>query len=156
MCKIKILSFSLILLLFSVCCSKPTKYNILDIRAIDLILKYEQEIDIKLSNLEIIDITALTNQKIIDNLNLKLARINENSDEIFSIVLLDKNGNGSHNDFDIDLIALAPNNWLELNGERFNHLNFVPIKENQTIYIYDHYETILDIDERMVKTSLSM
>jgi thiol-disulfide isomerase/thioredoxin len=74
---------------------------------------------------------------------------------MFSIVLLDKNGNGLHDDFGIDLIALAPNNWLELNGERFNHLNFVPIKENQAIYIYDHFEAIRDINERMAKTSLS-
>ena len=155
MFKIKILNFSLIILLFSSCFSKPTKYNILDIKAIDLKLKYEQEIDFKLSNLDIIDITAFTNQKVIDNLNLKIARSSENSDKIFSIVLLDKNGNGRHNDYGIDLIAMAPNNWIELSGERFNQLDFVPLQENQSIYVYGHFETIVYIDESIVKTSFT-
>lgn len=143
-----------ILFLFS-CLSNKTKEEKLVIHGIDLKLAHEQEIDFKLSDLGIIDISALSNNNVIDNLNLKVARSIENTDEMFSIVLLDKNGNGFHNDFDIDLIALAPNNWLELNGERFNRLNFVPLKENQSIYIYNHFETLANIDERIIKTLLS-
>lgn len=143
-----------LLFLFS-CTSNQTMEKTLIIHDIDLKLAHEQEIDIKLSGLGVIDVTALSNKNVLDNLNLKVAKSNENTDEMFSIVLLDKNGNGMHNDFNIDLIALAPNNWLELNGERFNLLNFIPLKENQSIYIYGHFETLVEIDESMVKTSLS-
>lgn len=148
-------SLILALLLLASCTSNRNKEKKLIIHDIDLKLSHEQEIDTKLSTLGIIDMTALSNKKILDNFNLKVARYDKNKDEIFSIVLLDKNGNGLHNDFNVDLIALAPNNWSELNGDRFWRLNFVPLKENHSIYIYNHFETIVAIGKSMIKTSLS-
>jgi thiol-disulfide isomerase/thioredoxin len=150
------ISFMVILhLVFFSCTSNQTAEKTLFVDDIDLKLAHEQEIDIKLASLGIIDITDLTSKEVLDNLNLKIARSSTNIGEMFSIVLLDKNRNGLHSDLNVDLIALAPNQWDVLDGRRFSYLNCVPFKENQSIFIYDHFETIIELNEELVRTSLS-
>jgi hypothetical protein len=123
------ISFVVILhLVFFSCTSNQTAEKTLFVDDIDLKLAHEQRIDMKLASLGIIDITDLTSKNALDNLNLKVARSSTNIDEMFSIVLLDKNGNGLHSDLNVDLIALAPNQWAVLDGSRFSYLNFVPFK----------------------------
>ncbi len=122
---------------------------------IELKLRHENEIDMKLSNIGVIDITALSNNNILANLNLKVAMNDVNENELVSIILLDKNGNGLHDDFNIDLFAFAPYKWSKLSGQRFNRLNFYPLKKNQSIFVYGQFETIITVTENMVITSPS-
>lgn len=146
--------FFLFIILLSSCFSDKSQNRELAISDIELILIDEQEIEVSLSNIGVIDITQLSNKKIIDNLNLKVARVIDDK-KPYSIILLDKNGNGKHNDFNVDLFAFAPNQWSNLNGERFQILNFFPLIKNQPLLIYDHYEIISQFEDSTIKTLIS-
>lgn len=144
--------FAIIFCLFS--CTSGTKETELIVTDLELKLKHENLIDLKLSQLGIIDITALTNENTIGDLNLKVAKT-KFADENFTLILLDKNGNGKHNDYNIDLLALAPNNWSVLNARRFLDLNFFPFQVNNSINIYKQFNTVIDINEDIVTVSKS-
>lgn len=136
-----------LLVLVSFSCSKNEKM-ILQVR--DVVLKIDEEsfIENKLAELGIIDITAFVKQSTIDQLHLKLARSeNKKGENMISIIMLDKNGNGTHSDFGVDMIALAPNNWNELNATRFSLLSFIPYQENQTILHNNRFLKISELGE---------
>lgn len=146
----------LFVLILMSCSYQRQGRKVLAVHDLELELADESLLEQKLSSLGIIDITALIKQRTIDQLHLKLARnIDAKNADVISIVLLDKNGNGSHNDFGEDMIALAPNNWNKINAFRFDRLNFSPIQENQTLLIRDHYMTISELGELEVKITPS-
>ena len=146
--------FFLLPILLSSCFSYKSQIRQFTITDIELVLVDEREIEFSLSNIGVIDITQLANKETIDNLDLKVARIVDDK-KPYSIVLLDKNGNGKHNDFNIDLLAFAPNQWSNLNGERFQRLNFFPLNKYQSFFIYDHFETINHFEDNNLETSIS-
>jgi len=139
-----------LVVLFSFSCGKNEQIT-LPLREVVLKLDNEPQIESKLANLGIIDITAFVKQSTVDQLHLKLAR---NSDakngEVITIFMLDKNGNGLHSDYDVDMMALAPNNWDVLNANRFIRLNFLPINQNQVLFIINRYMTISEVTESEV------
>jgi thiol-disulfide isomerase/thioredoxin len=97
----------------------------------------------------------LIKPKTITDLNLRVARRYQSSNSNFSLILLDKNGNGTIGETDIDLIAFAPNQWKELNGSRFNWLNFVPIQKSHPLYISNEFKEITEINDEYVIVSTS-
>ncbi len=136
-----------LLVVFSSSCNRNDK-TILLMRDIELKIDHESLIEGKLSELEIIDITSFVKQSTVDQLHLKLVQNkNVKDQEVISMIMLDKNGNGLHNDYDIDMIALAPNNWDVLNAERFNRLNFLPINQIQVLFLNNRYMIISEVDE---------
>jgi thiol-disulfide isomerase/thioredoxin len=136
-----------LLILFSSSCNRNDK-TILLMRDIELKMDYESVIETKLAELDIIDITAFVKPSTIEKLHLKLARnIKANDKEGITMILLDINGNGLHNDYGVDMMALAPNNWDVLNADRFNRLNFLPINQNQVLLINNQYLTISEVTE---------
>lgn len=127
----------------------------LKLEKIELHLNDLNEIEYSLGRLGIIEITDLIKPKTITDLNLKVARTDEGSIRNFSLILLDKNGNGITGETDIDLVAFAPNQWEELNGSRFNWLNFVPIQNSHPLYIFNQFEEITEITDEFIVVSTS-
>jgi thiol-disulfide isomerase/thioredoxin len=139
-----------------VCCSPMNGNNEkLKLERIELQLNDVNELEYSLGRLGIIEITDLIKPKTITDLNLRVARRYESSDSNFSLILLDKNGNGTIGETDIDLIAFAPNQWKELNGSRFNWLNFVPIQKSHPLYISNEFREITEINDEYVVVSTS-
>lgn len=139
------------------CSPSINKENVLILHDLPLTLRFSDNEQIRLfrSELGIIDTVALPAQAVLDKLHPKVAKSEQNDEKITSLAFLDINGNGLLNDYNIDRIALIPNNWNSLNAEKFMRLDFLPLKAQQSFYLYDQFFTITDIHSDKIVLSPS-